>query len=102
MAQKKPGPKKGSEGALRIANAHSGSKEHDRRGGFAANPELARLAGQRGAATLKARRGEAHFQSMGKLGGNAVKTKYGPDYYRAIGQMGGRSRWDAQKAKEEE
>ena len=45
MAERKqrPGPKPGSEGAARIAQAHRGSHEHDREGGFAA-PSLARTA----------------------------------------------------------
>lgn len=36
----KPGPTAGSEGAKKIAEAHRGSHDHDKEGGFAANPDL--------------------------------------------------------------
>jgi general stress protein YciG len=66
MADDKPGPEPGSPGAKKIAEAHTGSHPHDREGGFAANPELAREAGHKG--------------------GEAVKKKYGPSFYRQIGK----------------
>lgn len=55
MAERKqrPGPKPGSEGAARIAQAHRGSHEHDREGGFAADPSLARTAGRLGGERVK-------------------------------------------------
>lgn len=55
----KRGPQPGSEGAQRIAEAHRGSKSHDKRGGFAANPDLARDAGRKGGVEAH-RRGTAH------------------------------------------
>lgn len=55
----KRGPQPGSEGALRIAEAHRGSKSHDQKGGFAANPNLARDAGRKGGVEAH-KRGTAH------------------------------------------
>lgn len=69
MADDKPGPQKGSVGARRISEAHRGSHEHDKEGGFAANPELAREAGRKG--------------------GEIVKQRYGPSFYQEIGRKGG-------------
>jgi len=83
---------KGSEGAKRIAQAHTGSHEHDSRGGFAANPELAREAGAKGAAAVLAKYGTDHAHRVGQLGGNAVKAKYGREHYVRIGRIGGRAK----------
>ena len=69
MANDKPGPAKGSEGAQRIANAHRGSHEHDQQGGFAANPELAREAGRKGGEIVKQRYGQSFYQEIGRKGG---------------------------------
>ena len=55
----KRGPQPGSEGAHRIAEAHRGAKDHDKKGGFAANPDLAREAGRKGGVEAH-RRGTAH------------------------------------------
>lgn len=102
MESSKPGPKKGSNGARKVAAAHLGSHLHDQHGGFAASPERARTAGQRGAASVKAKLGLDHFRAMGKAGGKAVREKYGSEYYRAIRQMGSKARWnDATKDSEE-
>jgi general stress protein YciG len=59
MADDKPGPQRGSAGARRIAEAHRGSHEHDREGGFAANPALAREAGRKGGEMRGVRAAEA-------------------------------------------
>ena len=69
----KPGPVAGSEGARKIAEAHRGSHDHDKEGGFAANPELAREAGRKGGETVKNRYGASFYQSIGKKGGETVK-----------------------------
>ena len=85
------------------SNAPGDASDGRRRGGgFAADRERASLAGKRGARTVKERLGTEHFQRLGKMGGAAVKQKYGPDYYREIGKRGGRSRWDAEKARDNE
>lgn len=65
---RKPGPAKGSPGARRVGEAHRGSHKHDVSGGFAANPELAREAGSRGA---------DFFSEIGKAGGRARAAKMG-------------------------
>jgi general stress protein YciG len=74
---------------LRIAAAHRGSKDHDKKGGFAANPELAREAGRKGGETLKSRAGEGHFAEIGKKGGTSLKAQRGSAYYAEIGRKGG-------------
>lgn len=57
------------------------------------NTEKARLAGKRGAATVKERLGSDHFRRMGQIGGAATKAKMGPKHYSEIGKKGGASRW---------
>ncbi len=88
----KPGPAAGSEGARKIADAHRGSHAHDKEGGFAANPDLAREAGRKGGEMVKARYGPTHYQSIGKLGGETVKRERGTEFYAAIGKKGGEIR----------
>ena len=92
MANDKPGPAKGSEGAQRIANAHRGSHDHDQQGGFAANPELAREAGRKGGEIVKQRYGQAFYQEIGRKGGETVKRSRGPEFYAEIGRKGGEMR----------
>jgi len=87
MAQ--TGPKPGSLGALKISETHRGSHDHDKYGGFASNPELARVAGRKGGEVIKARLGIEHFQAIGKLGGSALKEQRGTEYYAEIGRKGG-------------
>ena len=55
----KRGPQPGSEGAQRIADAHRGPQDHDKKGGFASNPDLAKAAGRKGGVEAH-RRGTAH------------------------------------------
>jgi general stress protein YciG len=84
-----PGPAPGSEGAQRIAAAHRGGHEHDKRGGFAADPVRAREAGSRGGATVKERYGAEFYQKIGAKGGNTVRERHGRDHFVEIGKIGG-------------
>jgi len=88
----KPGPVAGSEGAKKIAEAHRGSHDHDKEGGFAANPGLAREAGRKGGETVKNRYGASFYQSIGKKGGETVKRERGAAFYAEIGRKGGEMR----------
>ncbi len=88
----KPGPAAGSEGARKIADAHRGSHDHDKEGGFAANPDLAREAGRKGGETVKSRYGATFYQSIGKKGGETVKRERGTEFYAEIGRKGGEMR----------
>lgn len=92
MANDKPGPAKGSEGAQRIADAHRGSHKHDQQGGFASNPELAREAGRKGGEIVKQKYGQAFYQEIGRKGGETVKRSRGPEFYAEIGRKGGEMR----------
>lgn len=92
MAEDKPGPQPGSEGAKRIAEAHRGSHEHDKEGGFAANPALAREAGKKGGEIVKERYGAAFYQEIGRKGGETVKKSRGTEFYAEIGRKGGEMR----------
>ena len=88
----KPGPVAGSDGAKKIAEAHRGSHDHDKEGGFAANPDLAREAGRKGGETVKNRYGPEFYQSIGKKGGETVKRERGAEFYAEIGRKGGEMR----------
>lgn len=88
----KPGPTAGSEGARKIAEAHRGSHDHDKEGGFAANPDLAREAGRKGGETVKNRYGPSFYQSIGRKGGETVKRERGTEFYAEIGRRGGEMR----------
>jgi general stress protein YciG len=88
----KPGPIAGSEGAKKIAEAHRGSHDHDKEGGFAANPDLAREAGKKGGETVKNRYGPSFYQNIGKKGGETVKRERGASFYAEIGRKGGEMR----------
>src|SRR4028118_54520 len=92
MAEDKPGPQRGPAGARRIAEAHRGSHEHDKEGGFAANPELAREAGRKGGEIVKQRYGPSFYQEIGRKGGETVKQSRGTDFYAEIGRKGGETR----------
>ena len=92
MADDKPGPQPGSEGARRIAEAHRGSHEHDKEGGFAANPALAREAGKKGGEIVKERYGASFYQEIGRKGGETVKKSRGTGFYAEIGRKGGEMR----------
>ena len=92
MADEKPGPDPGSPGAKRIAEAHRGSREHDREGGFAANPELAREAGRKGGEAVKKKYGPSFYRLIGKKGGETVKQERGSAFYAEIGRRGGEMR----------
>jgi uncharacterized protein len=98
MAEDKPGPEPGSEGARKIAEAHRGSHAHDREGGFAANPELAREAGRKGGQTVKQKYGQSFYRQIGKKGGETVKKERGSDFYAEIGRRGGEMRSSRMKA----
>ncbi len=88
----KPGPAAGSEGARKIADAHRGSHDHDKEGGFAANPDLAREAGRKGGETVKSLYGATFYQKIGKKGGETVKRERGTEFYAEIGRKGGEMR----------
>ncbi len=92
MPENKPGPEPGSEGARKIAEAHRGSHEHDREGGFAANPELAKVAGKKGGEAVKSKYGSSFYREIGKKGGDTVKRERGPGFYAEIGKRGGEQR----------
>jgi len=88
----KPGPKPGSEGARRIAEAHRGSHDHDKTGGFAANPDLAREVGRKGGETVKQRYGPDYYKEIGRKGGEALRDRRNPEYFATLGRKGGRVR----------
>ena len=92
MADEKPGPQRGSPGAKKIAEAHKGSHEHDREGGFAANPQLAREAGRKGGEAVKRKYGAEFYREIGKKGGETVKQERGSEFYAEIGRRGGEMR----------
>ena len=92
MPETKPGPEPGSEGARKIAEAHRGSHEHDREGGFAANPALAKEAGRKGGEAVKSKYGPSFYREIGKKGGETVKRERGAGFYAEIGRRGGEQR----------
>ena len=92
MADDKPGPEPGSPGARKIADAHRGSHEHDKEGGFASNPKLAREAGRKGGEAVKKKYGPNFYRQIGKKGGETVKQERGPEFYSEIGRRGGEMR----------
>ena len=92
MAEDRPGPERGSVGARKIAEAHLGSHEHDRAGGFAANPELAKEAGRKGGEAVKKKYGVSFYRQIGKKGGETVKKERGSGFYAEIGRRGGEMR----------
>lgn len=103
MATKRtPGPKPGSEGARRISEAHKGSKDHDQRGGFAANPELARAAGRKGGETVRSRYGADFYQEIGRKGGETVRRERGASFFAEIGRKGGQNKSAAMRAAREQ
>jgi len=87
--RKSPGPAAGSDGAKRISAAHRGSHDHDKRGGFAADKDRAKMAGARGGATVKERYGSEFYQRIGAKGGQTVREKHGRDHFVEIGKIGG-------------
>lgn len=93
-----PGPRPGSDGARRISEAHKGSKTHDQRGGFAANPELAREAGRKGGETVRTRYGADFYQEIGKKGGDTVRRERGSEFFAEIGRKGGQNKGAARRA----
>lgn len=84
-----PGPVPGGEGARKISQAHRGSHEHDREGGFAANPALAKEAGRKGGEAVKKKYGPSFYRQIGKKGGETVKQERGSEFYAEIGRQGG-------------
>lgn len=94
MAEQKqrPGPKPGSEGATRIADAHRGPHDHDREGGFASNPGLARSAGRLGGERVKEKYGSVFYTEIGRKGGEAVREAHGREFYSRIGRKGREAR----------
>jgi len=91
------GPKPGSPGAQKIGEAHRGSHEHDKGGGFASAEGFARRAGKRGGAVTASRYGRDHWREMGEVGGATVLEKYGREHYVRIGQLGGRAKANAMR-----
>jgi len=89
MAEDKPGPRSGSPGAQKIANAHRGSHPHDQQGGFAANPELAKAAGRKGGEAVKRKYGAQFYRDIGRKGGETVRSERGAEFYAEIGRRGG-------------
>jgi hypothetical protein len=74
---------------MRIGAAHRGSHEHDKRGGFAADPERARRADARGGATVRERYGAEHYARIGGKGGQTVSARLGREHLVEIGKRGG-------------
>ncbi|MBI2843843.1 MAG: general stress protein B [Armatimonadetes bacterium] len=99
---KQPGPGRGSEGARKIAQAHRGPHEHDREGGFAANPELAKEAGRKGGEAVKKKYGPSFYRQIGKKGGETVKQERGSEFYAEIGRRGGEMRSTRMKQRKAE
>ena len=99
MADEKPGPQPGSAGARTIAEAHRGSHQHDREGGFASNPQLAKEAGRKGGEAVKRKYGPQFYREIGKKGGDAVKQERGSAFYAEIGRRGGEARSTRMKEK---
>jgi len=83
------GATKGSESAQRIGAAHRGGHEHDRHGGFAADPEKAREVGRMGGLRLRDKYGREHFVEMGRAGGRRILETRGKDYLAEIARRGG-------------
>jgi len=98
MPEDRPGPQPGSAGARKIAEAHRGSHAHDREGGFASNPELAREAGRKGGQAVKRKYGQSFYRQIGKKGGETVKQERGSEFYAEIGRRGGEMRSSRMKA----
>ena len=69
---------------------------------FRNNPDLASLAGKRGAATVMERLGTDWFHRMGLKGGAALKKKYGAEHFKALGRKGGETRWARWRARQAE
>ena len=102
MAEDKPGPEPGSRGARKIAEAHRGSHGHDKEGGFAANPRLAKEAGRRGGEAVKSKYGASFYRRIGRKGGERVKLERGSVFYAEIGRRGGEMRSLRMKRREAE
>jgi uncharacterized protein len=102
MVEDKPGPGRGSAGAKKIAEAHRGSHAHDREGGFAANPELAKEAGKKGGEAVKKKYGQSFYRQIGKKGGETVKLERGSEFYAEIGRRGGEMRSSRMKQRKAE
>lgn len=100
-SKRKPGPAPGSEGARRISEAHKGSHDHDKRGGFAADRERAKKAGSLGGATVKERYGAEFYQKIGAKGGQTVREKRGREHFVEIGKIGGSRKGKRQNDAEE-
>ena len=92
MSDESPGPQLGSDGEERIVDTHRNAHAHDKEGGFAANPELAREAGRKGGEIVKERYGVAFYQEIGRKGGEMVKKSRGIGFYAEIGRKGGEMR----------
>jgi general stress protein YciG len=45
--------------------------------------------GKKGGQTVKAERGTAFYEEIGKKGGEAVKAERGPQFFEEIGKKGG-------------
>ena len=82
------GPAKGSYGARVISELHKGSHEHDKKGGFAANIELAREAGKKGGEAVKKKYGFSHYSEIGSRGGSSLVRKRGSSYFRELSLKG--------------
>jgi len=68
------------------------AKKRGFHGGFAANHELAKEAGQKGGAVVRDKYGAQFYRDIGKKGGDSVKEKRGAEYYAEIGRRGGEMR----------
>ncbi len=101
MAVERPGPKPGSPGAKKIAEAHRGHHDHDQQGGFASNPDLAKQAGRKGGEVVKKKYGAQFYRDIGKKGGETVKTERGSEFYAEIGRRGGETRSSRMRAQKE-
>ena len=85
-----PGPKPGSPGAMRIAEAHRGVSNPNSI--FSNNPELAKEAGRKGGTAAYRKYGKEYYQKLGRMGGLTVFAERGIGFYSEIGRKGGLAR----------
>lgn len=78
----------------------AGETPKKRRGGFAANPDLAREAGRKGGLKVRDKYGAERYADIGRQGGVAVRDLYGRDHFREIGSRGGKISTRAAKPEE--
>lgn len=80
------------DGGRRIGEAHKGSQEHKRVGGFGADSELARRAGKKGIEVARRRYGDRLFSERGRRGGQVTRDRYGSEHFSELGRRGAEAR----------